>query len=228
MSPAENSSSPLRLRQLERALRTPGRARSVVVRRGAALVLLSLAAANAAGSVRAHPEVLVVTADLPAGHVLTPADVELRRVPASLIPAAALDSVADADGDVLVAAAAAGEILTSARLLDATLAAGSLSDSVGDAATNLVPLTLAEPDVATLLHHGDTVSVIAGSTAHSDVDHSGGHAVIAEGARVLSAQPESARPGTIVVVLPADAAARVAAESLARPLTVVVTGPRAQ
>jgi Flp pilus assembly protein CpaB len=60
--------------------------------------------------------VAVLTADLPAGHMLTAADVEPREVPLSYAPADAVTTSAGAVGQVLKSDRSAGDVLREAHL----------------------------------------------------------------------------------------------------------------
>lgn len=206
-------------------LRTPGHQRSVILRRIAATVLLLAAAASALASTREQPRVVVMARDVAAGETLALSDVSVARVPSSALPATALGSnPEDAVGRVLVAAASAGEILTSTRLLSSDLIA-----DFGMEDGHLIPLTLAEPEIARNLHHGDTVNIISTVDDSDDISAPTRGSTIARGARVVSVgtDEEDARTHTLLVALPAEAAEAVAAASLTQPLTVVIVGDRA-
>ena len=206
-------------------LRTPGHQRSVILRRIAATVLLLAAAASALASTREQPRVVVMARDVAAGETLVLSDVSVARVPSSALPATALGSnPEDAVGRVLVAAASAGEILTSTRLLSSDLIA-----DFGMEDGHLIPLTLAEPEISRNLHHGDTVNIVSTVDDSDDISAPTRGSTIARGARVVSVgtDEEDARTHTLLVALPAEAAEAVAAASLAQPLTVVIVGDRA-
>ena len=211
-------------------LRTPGYRRSVFLRRVLACVLLVAAGLSAVASSREQPRVVVMAREVSAGEKLTRDDVSLARVPSSLLPATAVGSNPDdVVGRVLLASASPGEILTTTRLLSSDLIA-----DFGMEDAHLIPLTLAEPEIASNLHHGDTVNIVGGSSTGEaealDVEFSAVHgSTIASGARVISVgtTDDGARGRTLLVALPADAAEAVAAASLAQPLTVVIVGDRA-
>ncbi|QRP60512.1 flagellar biosynthesis protein FlgA [Corynebacterium sp. FDAARGOS 1242] len=211
-------------------LRTPGHRRSVLLRRVLACVLLVAAGLSAVASTREHPHTVVMAREVSAGEKLTRDDVSLARVPSSLLPATAVGSnPEDVVGRVLLASASPGEILTTTRLLSSDLIA-----DFGMEDAHLIPLTLAEPEIASNLHHGDTVNIVGGSSTGEaealDVEFSAVHGpTIASGARVISVgtTDDGARGRTLLVALPADAAEAVAAASLAQPLTVVIVGDRA-
>lgn len=206
-------------------LRTPGHQRSVILRRLTAAVLLGAAAASALASTREQPRVVVMARDVAAGETLALSDVSVARVPSSALPATALGSNPDdAVGRVLVAAASTGEILTSTRLLSSDLIA-----DFGMEDGHLIPLTLAEPEIARNLHHGDTVNIVSTDDGSDDISAPTRGSTIARGARVVSVGTgeDDARTHTLLVALPAEAAETVAAASLAQPLTVVIVGDRA-
>lgn len=210
-------------------LRTPGHRRSVFLRRVLACVLLVAAGLSAVASTREQPRAIVMVREVSAGEKLTRDDVSLARVPSSLLPATAVGGTPDdVVGRVLLASASPGEILTTTRLLSSDLIA-----NFGMEDAHLIPLTLAEPEIASNLHHGDTVNIVGGSTGEEealDFEHSAIHgSTIASGARVISVgtTDDGARGRTLLVALPADAAEAVAAASLAQPLTVVIVGDRA-
>ena len=211
-------------------LRTPGHRRSVLLRRVLACVLLVAAGLSAVASSREQPRAVVMAREVSAGEKLTRDDVSLARVPSSLLPATAMGSNPDdVVGRVLLASASPGEILTTTRLLSSDLIA-----DFGMEDAHLIPLTLAEPEIASNLHHGDTVNIVGGSSTGEaealDVEFSAVHgSTIASGARVISVgtTDDGARGRTLLVALPADAAEAVAAASLAQPLTVVIVGDRA-
>lgn len=210
-------------------LRTPGHRRSVLLRRVLACVLLAAAGLSAVASTREQPHTVVMAREVSAGEKLTRDDVSLARVPSSLLPATAVGSNPDdVVGRVLLASASPGEILTTTRLLSSDLIA-----DFGMEDAHLIPLTLAEPEIASNLHHGDTVNIVGGSTDEAealDVEFSAVHgSTIASGARVISVgtTDDGARGRTLLVALPADAAEAVASASLAQPLTVVIVGDRA-
>lgn len=206
-------------------LRTPGHRRSVLLRRVMAAVLLVTAAASALASTREQPRVVVMARDVAAGETLAPGDVSVARVPSSALPATTLgNNPEDAVGRVLVAAASAGEILTTTRLLSSDLVADFGMDN-----GHLIPLTLAEPEISRNLHHGDTVNIVGTVEDGPDGTAPAGGTTIARGARVVSVGTggDDARTQSLLVALPAEAAEEVAAASLAQPLTVVIVGDRA-
>jgi len=122
----------------------------------------------------------------------------------------------------LASAARAGEPITDVRLAGPELVA--LQAPNGDTAT--VPVRLSDPDVAELLHPGFKVDVVSVGERNAEPT------VLAEQATVVTVleeqrstfgQPGRSRQGRlVVVVLPRQAATRVAAASLSQPLTVTL------
>lgn len=166
-----------RLTRLRLTLSSPGYARAALLRRILSIALLCAAAVVALLGRRENPEVAVFAHDVAAGSVLTAADVDTRTFPASQIPAAirvgGSTTVDDLVGRVVVAAGSEGEVITESRLLGPTLTSQIVSENTQDFSLgppHMVPLQLAEPEIAALLHHGDTVDIVtaADSNARSD------------------------------------------------------------
>lgn len=166
-----------RLTRLRLTLSSPGYARAALLRRTLSIALLCAAAVVALLGRRENPEVAVFAHDVAAGSVLTAADVDTRTFPASQIPAAirvgGSTTVDDLVGRVVVAAGSEGEVITESRLLGPTLTSQIVSENTQDFSLgppHMVPLQLAEPEIAALLHHGDTVDIVtaADSNARSD------------------------------------------------------------
>lgn len=169
-----------------------------------------------------HPRIVVFAQAVAAGASLGEDDVMLRSMPADLIPDSALTDPQQAVGLVATAAADAGEPVTEARLIGPELI-NALVDSgdEGPSSATMVPVTLADPDVATLLRHGDTVSIVTVAAEGTEP------VVVAGGARVILAGADAGSE-SLLVALGNGAAERVAAASLTSPLAVVLTGERAQ
>lgn len=190
-------------------LRTPGYRRSVVIRRAVAIALVAIAAAQLLfGAAREDPAVLVFARDVAPGAALTADDVELRRLPADAVPAGALRDADLVDGQLLAAAAASGEVVTSTRLVGPDLAAALVADEPEGEAFSMVPVPVAEADVIPLLTHGARVDVVGQ-----------GPRTVATGGRVVTTGEE----GTVLVLLRQSDAEEVAASSLSEPLTLVLS-----
>lgn len=200
-------------------LRTPGWHRALLLRRVAAAVLVLLALASAVHDTGdPGPQALVVARDISPGAAVTASDFELAPVPPQLLPEGALQNPQAVEGRVAVAALKVGQVPTESSFIGPTLLAELLPDREGEK-VNLVPLRLAEPEIITLLRHGDTVTVL------SQAADSPAPEVVASGARVVLAEPvEEGPPGTVLVALPESAAQQVAAAALYSPLAVVLTG----
>lgn len=217
MTASPPSSSSFSLRDL---LRPPGHRRSLLIRRLLAAALVAAAGLSVVRSATTeHPRIVVFARDVVAGSALGEEDVTLRAVPAGLIPESAVTDPEGTVGLVVTAAADAGEPVTEARLIGPELI-NSLLDPPDEDAATMVPVTLADPDVAALLHHGDTVSIVTVAAEGTEP------VVVAAGARVILAGSDAGSE-SLLVALGHSAAERVAAASLTSPLAVVLTGERA-
>ncbi|GAA1261647.1 SAF domain-containing protein [Saccharothrix xinjiangensis] len=164
--------------------------------------LLALLLALAAALLTVLPDgpvvdVLVAARDLPPDVALTAADVREVAMPPPLAPSGAV-SRDEAVGRGLTAAARAGEPLTDARLTPADPDASS------------VAVRLADGGVAGLLRPGSRVDVVA----------TGAH-VLAANASVVAVHGGKGEE-VVVVSATRPAARRVAAESLAGPVALVL------
>ena len=130
-------------------------------RRLTATLLLAAAAGVTAQSVAADPApgtpVTVLARDLPAGHVLTPADLAQVSLPPDVVPHGVL-TTNEASGQPLAAAGRQGEPVTNARLAGrhrlAAAPPGTVAMNVPLSATGSLPE----------LQPGDAVRVVAGSS----------------------------------------------------------------
>jgi pilus assembly protein CpaB len=179
-----------------------------------------LAVRPAAAQSDSGSPVIVSARDIAAGSVLRPVDIRVARLPASARPAGALSTIESADGRILAGAARSGEPLTDARLVGR--AAGILGPD--DSQRSIVPVRLADAGVAILLHPGERVDVVTTAAG-------GSRQLLAEMAEVVTVvtrDAEAARgvgrdEGSLVLLeLPSDSAAQVAAVSLDRPVTVTL------
>ena len=190
-------------------LRTPGYRRSVAIRRAVAIALVAVAAAQLLlGAAREDPAVLVFAREVAPGVALTTDDVELRRLPHTAVPEGALRDAALVDGQLLAAAAAPGEVVTTTRLVGPDLAAALVADEPEGEPFSMVPVPVAEADVIPLLTHGARVDVVGQ-----------GPRTVATGGRVVTASEK----GTVLVLLRQSDAEQVAASSLSEPLTLVLS-----
>lgn len=214
------------------ALAGPGRRaawRRTRLRRGLAALLAGLAAWSVAGAYLPHPAavgepVQVAARDLPAGAVLSAADLTMVRWPRDLVPPHAVTSMASLVGRAVGSPVGRGEVLTTTRLSGPGLLTG-LAD--GQIAFHLV---IGDPAMTALLRPGDRVDVLAtgsGEVVGHDLlvlaaDPSPG----SQGSAWETAVPVTAAPGVLLAVTEAQASAL--ARSLARsdvtaaPLTVAL------
>jgi pilus assembly protein CpaB len=161
--------------------------------------------------------VMVAARDLPPGTVLGAGEVTRRELPAEMTPDGAVQSEAAVLGRTLAAPVRRGEPLTDVRLTGSELARAASANP--DAVS--VPLRLADPGVAALLHIGAAVDVVTiGERQDEPV-------VLAHDARVLAVlkadNHTKVHDGELVLVaLDPIAATRVAAASISKDLTVTV------
>lgn len=199
-----------RLEKFTDQLRTPGHRRSVILRRALALALLAAALGSALiNAAHADPYVVTFAREVAPGTTLSADDLELRRFPPDMVPENALRETALAEGQLLAAAAASGEVVTTTRLVGPDLSAALLADAPPGEPFSMVPVPLAEPDIIPLMHHGAQVDVVGQ-----------GPRVVAAGGRVVTTGDE----GTVLVLLRQSEASAVAAASLGEPLTLVLSG----
>jgi Flp pilus assembly protein CpaB len=193
--------------------------RATLIRRWLAGLLVLAAAVLAVRGQFGAPgsvPVLVAARDLAPGSTLSAADLRLSRWPPELVPAGVLTATAEAEGRVLAGAANRGEPLTAPRLAgpELTRRAGGGADAAS------VPIRLADGGVAGLLGPGRRVDVITlGERADQPT-------VLAAGATILTVLPAEQKPGAqgrlVLVAVPRSAAARLAAATLAREVTVTL------
>lgn len=181
----------------------------------AGLTCLAVAATLSATRAPAPPTtpVLVAARDLPAGSILTPADVSRVDVARSTAPPAATSDIELLEGRVLAAPVGVGEPITTARLVGPGLADLLPTRSA-------VPLRLPDPGMVALLEVGDTIDLLA-------TDPEDGHVTTVASAVPVLAVPgdpgsasTSALPGSLLVVaLTASEVAPVAEASLRKFVT---------
>jgi pilus assembly protein CpaB len=166
-------------------------------------------------------EVVVAAADLGAGAVLGASDLALLSLPAGAVPDGVAAAVDQVTGQVLAGPLRRGEPVTDVRLVGPGLWSQVPAGQVA------APVRLADLAVATLLRPGDRVDVLA-TTADA-----GRAEVVAAGALVVSAPPVDATDppaadgdaGLLVLAVPAETAARLAAAATNSTLTVTLGPP---
>ncbi|WJZ02090.1 SAF domain-containing protein [Corynebacterium freiburgense] len=209
---------------------TPGWRRARDIRRILAFVLLIAAFALTIHSVTdSNSKVLIATQDIPAGTEITAENLSIESVPEILKPEGAFQSSDEIVGRIVVTTIRKKEVITPSRILGSELTSELVSSntmtSENDPPT-MVPVVVADSTIIPLLHHGDTVNIV--SQGQGDTEPK----VIAAGGRVvspgISSKGETQKNNTtILIALPQSAAHSVAGASLNSPLTVVITGPRA-
>ncbi|MGH3821951.1 MAG: SAF domain-containing protein [Pseudonocardiaceae bacterium] len=212
--------SPLLRERWETIWRGSRFGQTLVLRRVAAVVLVGLAAVLALSGRPAGDDmvaVVVAAQDLTPGTVVEEDQVTVRGLAAQMVPDGAARSPAAVVGRTLAAPVRRGEPLTDVRLTGSDL---TRAVSMNPAAVS-VPLRLADPGVAALLHPGAAVDVVTiGERQNEPV-------VLARGARVLAVLQAGTRAGEhegrlVLVALDPVAATRVAATSISQNLTVIV------
>ncbi|MBN6034718.1 SAF domain-containing protein [Amycolatopsis sp. 195334CR] len=155
---------------------------------------------------------LVAARDLSPGTLLTPGDTKVIHIPAELRPAGAL-SGQSADR-MLAGAARAGEPLTDVRLV---------SPSHGPPGTSTVPIRLADPGIAELLHPGTRVDVVA-ADPHQQRQLASAVTVVTvvTSGGESKARPNSAKGPLVLVAVPSEVATPLASAALDRPVTVTL------
>ncbi|MBN9644716.1 SAF domain-containing protein [Corynebacterium mendelii] len=206
------------------AATTPGIVRSRRIRSALAALLLVIAAVTGISSAVTH-DPLVVTAvrQIPPGHTIPADGLKLTPVPSSVVPDGALTTVDQVAGSIAATTLAPREIVTAHHLVGPEAMAG-ISDSSW-ASPALVPVSVADSRLASLVHHGDTVTVVAGSGAPRP------GAVIAQRVRVMTvvaADGEVSGGGaSVLVACDTDTARQIAAATADGPVGLVITGARA-
>ncbi len=111
--------------------------------------------ARSAAPVPATSSVVVAARALPAGHLVSSADVRLAQWPRGIVVAVDLRRRADALGHRVATAVGPGEALSSTRLVGRGLTAGLARGQVA------VPVQLADAHAADVLHAGERVDLYA-------------------------------------------------------------------
>lgn len=167
--------------------------------------------------------VLVAARDLPAGHVVGPADLVEQRRPSGYAPSAPLTKLGDVSGRRLAGPVRAGEVLTDGRLVGPGLLDGQ------PPGTRAMHVPVADPGALAMVQPGDTVDLVAAtgeplatavtvlSVAAGSEAASGGFTGVAAGdsgvvaavapeqaRRLASAPPDELGGSAVTVVLRGD------------------------
>lgn len=202
-------------RLVPRPLAGPGRRarwRRSQLRRVLAALLVGVAAWAALGAVLPDPvqrglPLVVLDRDLPAGAVLTGADLRLAHWQPAQRPARALVSVGAAVGRTLASAGSAGEPLTATRLLGV----GALSNLPIDRVAAHLPLD--DPGLSSYLlpgEHVDVISRVSGTVVAADVVLLSIDAPPAAAAWSGTGADTTGSPAGVVVAVSTSQAARLA------------------
>lgn len=193
-------------------------ARQVAAAVLAALALLLALRPPPPAASAAEPELVRVTVasrDLPAGTVLTGADLAVARYPPAAVPTGAATARESLFQRVLAAGVRAREPITDARLIGAGLTALLPGGQVA------APVRLADLAVAGLVRTGDRVDVLAVLPDAAAAE------VVAGDALVLAATGagEEAGAGLLLIAVDDATAARLAAAATTSTLTVNLPPP---
>lgn len=215
-------------------VRHPGWRRTSLLRKAAALMLFAVAIASLvhARTTQVQP-VVVFARQVDAGAVITAEDLTTAPIPERFLPEDARpepENIADIEGMIATSTMSRGEVLSFSKVLSDPQNSPVVitnTENNKDSLLNLVPLHLAHPELAELLHPGDIVDVVIAT------DEGQAAQIIAAGGRVVLVDRSSDKGGShsspkVLLSLPADQARDVATASLGTPLAVVITGARAQ
>jgi pilus assembly protein CpaB len=157
--------------------------------------------------------VVVSARDLPAGTVLTAADLTIAGYPAAATPAGVVDDPQELLSRVLAGGVRAREPVTDARLVGPGVTALLPPGQVA------APVRLADLAVAALVHTGDRVDVLATVADAPSAE------VIAEGALVVAttgAAADRSAAGLLLLGVDEQTAARLAAAATSATLTLTL------
>jgi Flp pilus assembly protein CpaB len=159
--------------------------------------------------------VVVAAHDLPAGTVLTAADLAVARYPPDAVPAGAA-----AEPAMLLRRLVAGSVRAREPITDARLVGPGLTSLLPEGQV-AAPVRLADLAVAALVRSGDRVDVLATAPDAEAAE------VVVGGALVLAANgsDEAAGGGLLMLAVDADTAARLAAVATTATLTVTLPPP---
>ncbi|KQS68456.1 Flp pilus assembly protein CpaB [Modestobacter sp. Leaf380] len=164
--------------------------------------------------------VVVASADLPAGTVLTAGDLTAVELPAGTTAAGSAAAPDGLVGRTLAAPVRRGEAVTDVRLVGPALWAAVPAGQVA------APVRLADLGVAALLRAGDRVDVLAGRPGVPVQVVATGALVLAVGAPADPAPGVSdTGSGLLVLAVPGPVAADLAAASTDATLTVTLGPP---
>jgi Flp pilus assembly protein CpaB len=196
-----------RLRAVRQQLRRRRRLIAALLTAGAVLAGMRAVAPPPPETV----DVLVAAHDLPSGAVLGDDDLVARAFPADLAPP---DAAGAAAGRVLAGPMVRGEVLTDVRLVGPALADARPGETV-------LPVRLPDAGMATLLHAGDRVDLVATDPGTGET------IVVASDVTVLATPtgvpdgPAGGAGGALVVIaVSSEEASTVASAALAQYLTV--------
>ncbi|MDQ1619264.1 MAG: pilus assembly protein CpaB [Actinomycetota bacterium] len=195
------------------------------------LLVAGLLAASVAFAIQAlSPQpphgvaVLVATRNISGGMQLSPADVQLRDVPQSVVPDGALRREDDVAGRTLVAPLRAGEVVTDVRVVGRSYLEAYGAELVA------APVRIADAASVQLLHAGDVIDVLAAG-AQAEGTSAGGARLVASAVQVITiprskgsllGSADVGDSALLVLATTSATAARLAAAAVTERLSVVI------
>jgi pilus assembly protein CpaB len=207
-----------RLRRPRSPVHTARRTAAVLLAATALFLALRPASAPATARPPTAVPVVVAASDLPAGAVLSPADVAVVRLPPDVVPRGVAPDAQPLVGRVVAAAVRAGEPLTDVRLVGPGLTALLPAELVA------APVRLADLAVAALVRTGDRVDVLAAFPDGEQAELVAAGALVLAAPRPVAEDPDPAAGLLVLAVAPATAA-RLAAAATTATLTVSLPPP---
>ena len=153
------------------SLSHPGFHRSALLRKVVAATLMVTAVGiTVTDRLHQHISVVVYSRDVAAGSRITAADVTVVHVSESVLPQDRLATTDAAVGNIVVASRSRGAMVSAADFVDSALVSQTMTNTTSNDAgvkTHMVPITLADPTLASLLRPGDTITIITAADDNS-------------------------------------------------------------
>lgn len=160
--------------------------------------------------------VVVLTAPVPPGHILTAADVAERQVPPNAVPAEALSSVDAAIGRPVAVGLSPGTIVQASLLA---------TDAV-EPGRSVVPILVADSQLRALLRPGNAITLVVVGGESAEVLTTDARVAAmpihepGSGLAVATTQTE----GLVTVNVPTEQAATIAALGQSRQISIILGG----
>jgi len=180
-------------------------------------------------------EAIVVSArDLPSGVSLTPGDLRIVLMPVNLRPKGSFTSIEPLLNQVLIGAARSGEPITDKRLSSSIT---GLPDpgkpAAGTPGLAIVAIRLTDPGISALLRTGAHIDVVSTDSVHGEIHTLAKNAIVVTIASPKEKTPTSGGVFTnpsgnssenplVLIAVPLDISAQVAAASMEKSVTVTL------